>query len=219
MSGKYLWLFDPGHGGMINGEYQTPGKRSPKFEDGRQLFEGEFNRAVVKRMGALCTEAGYDWLNLVDTEMDVPLRSRTDLANDIYRRNLQQDGLPCIFVSVHANAHTPTGKLEFNSAHGWEVFTTEGETKSDRVATVFYEEMEAVFPEKRFRSDYSDNDPDKEVNFFVLRKTVMPAILTENFFMTNREEAELLLSEEGRDRIAQAHFNAIQRMEQSDSLL
>ena len=42
-SSKYLWLFDNGHGGIIDGVYQTAGKRSPKWEDGTQLFEGEFN--------------------------------------------------------------------------------------------------------------------------------------------------------------------------------
>ena len=40
-------LLDNGHGGIINGTYQTPGKRSPIWNDGSQLFEGEFNRAIV----------------------------------------------------------------------------------------------------------------------------------------------------------------------------
>ena len=39
---KYTWLLDPGHGGMIDGEYQTAGKRSPEFEFG-QYFEGVGN--------------------------------------------------------------------------------------------------------------------------------------------------------------------------------
>ena len=43
------------------------------------------------------------------------------------------------------------------------------------------------------RSDKTDGDADKEANFWVLRKTVMPAILSENFFMTNRKECKLLL--------------------------
>lgn len=47
---KYLWLLDPGHGGVIDGEYQTPGKRSPLLEDNKQLYEGEFNRAIVQRI-------------------------------------------------------------------------------------------------------------------------------------------------------------------------
>ncbi len=215
MSGKYLWLLDNGHGGIINGEYQTAGKRSPVLEDGRQLFEGVFNRAVVDRIVAHCSAAGIETHKLVDTEIDVSLRTRTDLANDIYRKNLQTGGKPCIFVSVHADAFTPTGKLEFNTAHGWTVYTSKGETLSDQIAKVFFDEMKLVYPNQRFRTDFTDGDPDKEENFWVLRKTVMPAILTENFFMTNKDDVEILLSEEGRDKIALAHFNAIKKIEET----
>ena len=63
------------------------------------------------------------------------------------------------------------------------------------------------------RKDTKDHDDDKEANFWVLRKTVMPAILSENFFMTNKKESKLLLSEEGRDRIAKIHFEMIQEVE------
>ena len=65
------------------------------------------------------------------------------------------------------------------------------------------------------RRDTRDGDDDKEANFWVLRKVVMPSILSENFFMTNREESRLLLSEEGRDRIAKIHFQMIQEVEAS----
>ena len=215
MPSKYIWLFDPGHGGIVHGEYQTAGKRSPVLEDGRQLFEGVFNREIVRRLIQHCEDNTIDYVNLVDTQIDLPLRTRTDLANDIYRRSLQHGGRHCIYVSVHANAYTPTNKLQFNTANGWEVYTTPGETKSDRIANVFFNKMKLAFPDKNFRTDYADNDPDKEANFFVLRKTVMPAILTENFFMTNREEVELLLSDAGRDAIADAHFAAMQEIEGS----
>ena len=40
---KYLYIFDPGHGGLVDGKYQTAGKRSPKFADGKVLFEGVNN--------------------------------------------------------------------------------------------------------------------------------------------------------------------------------
>jgi len=65
------------------------------------------------------------------------------------------------------------------------------------------------------RSDtYSDGDVDKESNFYVLKYTSMPAILSENFFMTNYDNChKYLLSEEGRDRIAKIHFEMIQQVE------
>ena len=40
-------LLDNGHG------YDTPGKRSPIWPDGSQLFEWEFNRDIVSRIEIL----------------------------------------------------------------------------------------------------------------------------------------------------------------------
>ena len=66
------------------------------------------------------------------------------------------------------------------------------------------------------KDTYSDGDVDKEANFWVLAKTVMPAILSENFFMTNYDNChKYLMSEEGRDRIAKIHFQMIQEIEKS----
>ena len=207
ISSEYVWILDNGHGGIIDGVYQTAGKRSPKWEDGTQLFEGEFNRAVVKRIVKLCEDEGIECINLVDTEEDLSLRWRTDKANDIYRERQQTDGKKCIYVSVHANGFNK------ESAHGWSVYTTEGETKSDKIAQILYEKAKAEFPTHKMRVDTRDGDADKEANFWVLRKVVMPSILSENFFMTNREESRLQLSEEGRDRIAKIHFEMIKEVE------
>jgi N-acetylmuramoyl-L-alanine amidase len=204
---EYLWILDNGHGGIIDGIYQTAGKRSPKWEDGTQLFEGEFNRAVVKRIVKLCEAEGIECINLVDTEEDLSLRWRTDKANDIYRERQQTDGKKCIYVSVHANGFNK------ESAHGWSVYTTEGETKSDKIAQILHEKAKAEFPTHKMRVDTRDGDADKEANFWVLRKVVMPSILSENFFMTNREESKLQLSKEGRDRIAKIHFQMIKEVE------
>ena len=193
---KFLWLLDPGHGGIINGEYQTPGKRSPIWPDGRQLFEGEFNRSIVKRLVNHLTCAEIDFVNLVNTEKDISLGTRVKNANKIYSSDKR-----ALYLSIHANAGGGTG---------WELFTSKGQTRSDLLATIFFNAMNKEFPNMKFRTDYSDGDPDKEANYYVLKKTWMPAVLTENFFMdTLNPDCKLIMSEEGRDRIAQAHFNAI----------
>ena len=202
---KYLYIFDNGHGGIIDGVYQTAGKRSPIWPDGTQLFEGEFNRAIVKRLIKLCNDANIDCVNLVDTEEDVPLSTRTSDANEIYRNTDK----PCIYISIHANGFNE------ESANGWSCYTSEGETQSDSIATILYEKAEAEFPGEYIRKDtYSDGDVDKEANFWVLAKTAMPAILSENFFMTNYDNChKYLMTEEGRDRIAKIHFQMIQELE------
>lgn len=206
---NYIWLFDNGHGGIIDGVYQTAGKRSPLWPDGEILYEGEFNRGIVNRLMKLCTDAGIECVNLVDTQEDMPLSERTDKANDIYRQQQDKDGKPCIYVSVHANGFSD------ESANGWSVYTSEGETKSDIVASVLAKKAAAEFPDEKMRKDTRDGDADKESNFWVLRKTVMPSILSENFFMTNYSNCHnYLLSEEGRDRIAKIHFQMIQEVEE-----
>jgi len=194
---NYLWIFDNGHGGIIDGVYQTAGKRSPVWDDGTQLFEGEFNRAIVDRLIVLCAEAGIECVNLVDTQEDIPLSERTDKANNLHKEH----GGESIYVSIHANGFND------ESANGWSVYTSEGKTKSDQISSILLEKAEKEFPNEKMRGQ-------KESNFWVLRKTVMPAILSENFFMTNSDNChKYLLTEEGRDRIAKIHFEMIQEVE------
>ena len=202
---KYLWIFDNGHGGMIDGVYQTPGKRSPVWPDGTQLFEGEFNRAIVDRLMKKCEANGIDAINLVDTPKDISLTERVNTANRLAKSSEK----PCIYVSIHADAFSD------ESANGWSVYTSPGTTKSDDVATILFEKAAREFKGEYMRSDkYSDGDVDKEAKFTVLMNTSMPAILSENFFMTNSDNChKYLLSEEGRDRIAKVHFQMIQQVE------
>jgi N-acetylmuramoyl-L-alanine amidase len=202
---KYLWILDNGHGGMIDGVYQTPGKRSPVWPDGTQLFEGEFNRAIVDRLVKKCEANNIDYINLVATPKDISLSERVNTAN----RLAKSSDKPCIYISIHADAFSD------ESANGWSVYTSPGTTKSDGIATILFEKAAREFVGEYMRSDkYSDGDVDKEANFYVLKNTSMPAILSENFFMTNSDNChKYLLSEEGRDRVAKIHFEMIQQVE------
>ncbi len=207
---NYLWILDNGHCGIIDGVYQTSGKRSPVWPDGQILYEGEFNRAIVDRLVKLCESNGIDYVNLVDTQEDVPLSDRTSKANQIAKSSDK----PCIYVSIHANGFSE------EQANGWSVYTSIGETKSDKIATVLFEKAASEFVGEYMRKDtYSDGDVDKEANFWVLAKTTMPAILSENFFMTNSDNChKYLLSEDGRDRVAKIHFEMIQQIENENKI-
>nr|WP_299340120.1 N-acetylmuramoyl-L-alanine amidase [Allomuricauda sp.] len=190
-------ILDNGHGGLINGVYQTPGKRSPIWNDGSQLFEGEFNRAIVNLVIDELTRLGINYVNIAPEYRDVSLGTRVNRANNL-------DIKDSFYVSVHSNA---------GGGHGSEFFTSPGSTKSDQIATIFGEEYQKVFPNRALRADFSDGDLDKEQRFFVLTQTRMPSILTENFFMDNEEECKnLLMTRVGRDQIAQYHVSAILRV-------
>ena len=46
-------------------------------------------------------------------------------------------------------------------------------------------------------------------NLMICRETKCAAVLTENLFMDNAEDVEVLLSEEGKARLADVHVKAI----------
>jgi len=199
-----IWLLDPGHGGLHpeTGEYVTSGKRSPEWSDGSQYFEGEGNRDIVKRIVEKCRKTGILALDIVNDWQDVPLSTRVNRANAIYAYYKNS-----VYVSVHSNGFSQ------ESANGYSVYTSPGQTKSDKYADILLSYMEHEFPDHKLRKDMSDSDLDKEAAFYVLRKTKMPAVLSENFFMTNKRECDLLLTEEFRERIATCHFKMIQKIE------
>ncbi len=201
---KYLWLFDPGHGGIVAGNYLTAGRRSPQWEDNfPQLFEGEFNRSIMRRLNEMCHYAGIEYVNIVSEDDDTALVMRVKRANDIYINKTN-----CIYLSIHSNS---------GGGSGFEVWTSKGDTGSDMFADVFYNNFMNTFAfdkNIKYRVDFSDGDADKESNFYVLRNTKMPAVLTESLFMDNPYECKkYLLTREGRDLIAEAHFRAIVEIE------
>ena len=103
-----------------------------------------------------------------------------------------------LFLSIHANAHVGGG------AHGFEVWTSPGQTAADPAATLIYNSIGNVFPELSGRADRADGDPDKEARFYVLTHTLCPAVLVELAFITNFSEEILLGSDVWRMRYADA---------------
>ena len=189
---------------MIDGKYVTPGKRSPVWSDGSQYFEGVGNREIVKKIVKKLRSAGIDARDIVSSEKDVPLKTRVKRANKIH----QESGGRVIYVSIHSDG------FGMESAHGYSVYTSIGQTKSDVIAEIFLDNIELDFPERKMRWDSSDGDRDKETNLYVCKHTYSPAILMENFFMTNEEECrEILLTEEGQNRIVDAHIKAVLEIE------
>jgi N-acetylmuramoyl-L-alanine amidase len=201
---KYVWLFDAGHGGIVDGQYMTSGKRSPLWPDGTQYFEGVGNRQIVQKLIKKCDEHNIYNFDVVASEYDIALSERVKIANEYYKTLGN-----CIYVSIHSNGFSK------ESANGYSIYTSKGETKSDRIAEVFIDNMVKHFPTHKLRKDTRDGDKDKEAQFYVLRKTRCPAILIENFFMTNYRECKLLMNEEFQNRIVDCHFKSILQIEEN----
>lgn len=57
--------------------------------------------------------------------------------------------------------------------------------------------------------DMSDGDMDWEENFYLLRKSLCPAVLTENFFMDSKKDLAYLQSVEGKRDVVITHVEGI----------
>lgn len=187
-------ILDNGHGS------DTAGKRSPVWPDGSQLLEYEFNRNIVSRVAEMMERAGLPCVRLVPEEHDIPLIERCRRADEIYDRNKEH----CFLISIHANAGGGTGI---------EVYTSRGTTDADGIAFEIFNQLdEELGQEWKMRADWSDGDPDKEENFYILSHTKCPAVLVELFFMDNEKDCRFIMSEEGRQRCASAIFKAIRNL-------
>lgn len=196
---SYTWILDNGHG--VN----TPGKRSPKHNGKTLMFEYEFNRAVVNLLACMLNKENIDYHILVPELQDISLEERVRRAN-----KLQSAKGNCILISIHGNAFNN----DWNKAEGIEIFTTIGETKSDVIAEKLYKHYEEnkFFKNSKLRKDTTDGDSDKENNFYIIRNTRMPAILSENGFMTNLKECQRMLTYPYREEVARTHFNMIKEI-------
>ena len=187
-------LIDPGHGVF------TPGKRSP---DG--LFrEGIYTREIARRIVADLKDRGYDAELLVSEEDDISLAERVRRVN---AQCLLHGKRNVILMSVHVNAAGNGSK--WMNASGWSVYTSVGKTEADRLATCLCEAAIKYFPGRRIRTDNSDGDPDFEKGFYLLRKTLCPAVLTESFYMDNRSDVEFLQSRAGKQAVVDTHVEGI----------
>ena len=194
-------LIDNGHG------HNTSGKRSP---DGK-FREYAYNREIAKRIVADLIDRGHDAELIVPEDNDISLEERVRRVNKIC---LASDPSCVILVSVHVNAAGDGSK--WTNATGWSAYTCKGQTASDKLAECLYEAATKNFPDRRIRTDYSDTDPDWEENFYILRHSLCPAVLTENFFMDNKSDLEYLQSKAGKQAVVDTHIEGI--IEYLDSL-
>lgn len=209
-SKKLVPIIDAGHGGIINGVYQTAPKKMYEFEDsGLIVYEGVINRKIARKLINLLDANNINSFDIsAYSEEDIPLSRRVEMINSIYL------GHPNTYLlSIHSNTASAKGKGKGTKATGFEIWTSEGETRSDTLATIGYNKYKELFPNFRFRQDMSDGDPDKEAPFYILRKSNCPAFLVENLFYDNSEEAKLLIQDNFQNAIAHCLFEIVKEIQ------
>lgn len=203
-------IIDYGHGGMIDGEYQTPSGKQYHFTEPEEfsIYEGVFNRGVASKLMSILAEAGLEVYDCVEDcyvtdpvcaedleQQDISLATRVRNANSENKRG------KTLFISIHANAIGNSIRGPSQSARGASVFVYRDSGTTGRIASNLLSEYKntGLRPRKIVENK----------SFYVLRKTVMPAILSENGFFVNIDDAKYLSSAKGQWEIATAHFESI----------
>ncbi|MEK3819698.1 N-acetylmuramoyl-L-alanine amidase [Cytobacillus sp. FSL W8-0315] len=173
----------PGHASTTSGK-QTP--------DG--MKEWEFNAAVVKCIiDGLENYEDVQVLRLDDPsgKKDISLKTRSDKANA-----WKSD----VHIDIHANAAGPGGW--YDDAKGIETFVY---TSKPKEALTLAQKVQSNL----VSATKLQNRGVKAADFHMLRETKMTSILIEAGFMTNKDEAKLLKSDNYRRIVAGAILDAL----------
>ena len=195
----YLVFLDDGHGS------QTPGKRTPYIKElGRQIRENEFNSAVVDLIASKLKPLGITPIMVAPGDSDRPLKDRTNFANKTFKEYKSKYGsnkVKAVYVSVHYDALSHV----WSTAEGITVFVYNGQ--KNKASGTLANDV-GNFLKQGTKQKYRGV---KEGNFHVLRETDMPAILTENGFMSNNWESLLMVNKDFQNEVATEHAKGISK--------
>lgn len=170
-------IIDPGHGGHDSGAVSPSG-----------LKESDVVLDVSKRLKEYLGNR-VDVILSRDDDSFLTLQERADFATG---RGAD------FFLSIHCNS------AKNKSAHGFEVFTSPGDTHADPFATDLFSEYSKEFPNLAARKNLDDGDPDKEARFTVLTRSICPAALFELEFIHSDKGDRLLKDSVILERMAAA---------------
>ena len=164
-------VIDAGHGKF------TAGKRTLKSLDPNETREWVLNSRVADALGTYLISAGHEILRVDDISgnTDVSLDTRVQMANAWYAD---------YYVSIHHNAGINGG-----TGGGTIVFVYPGTSGKTTQA------QEAIYRHAIVRAGLKGNrfDGTTVADFYVLRKTVMPASLVECGFMDSATDIKYIL--------------------------
>lgn len=190
-------ILDAGHGGMIDGKYQTRGKQSPERPDGTRLYEGVNNRNIVKALKKELEWSGIPFVDVSDTQEDKSLSKRIREANEV-------DG-DTLYLSIHSNAAGKNGEWSTARGFGTYIYESAG-SKSVERAEIMHKEL------TEYLQMFTKDRGIRKRNFAVLRETKGSAILLELGFHSNLEESYLIESQTWHNEVIKAIVKAIKKM-------
>ncbi|MBQ8003222.1 MAG: N-acetylmuramoyl-L-alanine amidase [Clostridia bacterium] len=175
--GRLIVVVDAGHGGTDPGATYPPGVDDP------QVKEKDITLDIALKIQENLEKAGIEVIMTRDKDTYPTLKERVEIAN-----NSNAD----LFVSVHINAMDNKDEID-----GAQVYYHESSTEGKRLASIVYRNIIDY-------TNLTERGVQNGSSFYVLKHTKMPAILTEGGFITNEKDRNYLMTEKGRQAMADA---------------
>lgn len=179
---KAVVVVDAGHGGA------DPGKVG--VNDAK---EKDINLTIAKKVVKLLEKKK---VNVVMTRTDDSMLAKSDAQNkkaeDMKARvEIIDKELPDLVVSIHQNSYHE------ENVSGAQVFYYSHSEKGKEAAEIMQKALLAVDEDNHRQAKANDT-------YYLLKRTESPTIIVECGFLSNQEEAALLVTEDYQDQVAQA---------------
>ena len=185
-------ILDAGHGGFDGGAVAEDGTSEKNINLNIALTVGDMLSLNGVRVIYTRTE---DTGTEDDSGEDIRNRKRSDLNN---RLKVMEENPEAVFVSVHLNKFT-TSKVS-----GAQVFYSDNFEESRVIGNLIQTSIK-----ERLQSENDRVIKKATADTFLLHKAVVPAVIVECGFLSNKDELELLKSEEYQAKMAFAIFCGI----------
>ncbi|HYT69466.1 MAG TPA: N-acetylmuramoyl-L-alanine amidase [Vicinamibacterales bacterium] len=214
-------VIDAGHGGHDPGAH------------GNGITESELTLDVALRLEKLLkAQAGVEVVMTRDTDVFIPLEERTAIANregaDLFlsihanaSRNVAARGIETYFLNFAMNPEAEAVAARENATSGQSMHSLPDIVKAIALNNKINESRDlAVTVQKSMAKRLGARNRSlkdlgvKQAPFVVLIGAVMPSVLAEISFVTNKQDGTLLKAVAYRQQIAQALFDAILNYQQ-----
>lgn len=178
---KITIVIDPGHGGW------DPGKIGIN-----NALEKDINLSISLKLRDLLVENG---INVIMTrEEDIGLYDESDSSKkraDLKKRVELINSSGALFaVSIHQNSFTQ------ENVRGAQVFYYSDSKEGKKLAEMIQAQIKETIADGNHRQAKANN------TYYMINKTTCPLVIVECGFLSNREEANLLLDEEYQKKMA-----------------
>ena len=178
---KYIVCVDPGHGGTDPGKVGINGQ-----------LEKDINLAIAKKLKTYLEAS--DVTVVLTRDKDMGLYSSGDahkkMADMRKRCQLIEEVKPDLVISIHQNSYHE------EAIRGGQVFYYKTSVRGKKLAESLQKRFDYVLGDSNKRQAKAND------NYYLLLHVKEPIVIAECGFLSNREEAKKLETEEYQDRLA-----------------